>query len=90
MKIDQRKVEVKISIQSNVKVYHQYSMSTPRPLGVRRAGDFQDNSYMHVTRPPTRRPFNPLWARGSARSRSLHPHCLACKPFGNPNFGFAY
>ena len=42
---------------------------------VRGDGSKRPENNQRLTAPPTHRPLNPRWARGSARSRSLHPHC---------------
>src|SRR5208283_5821240 len=50
----------------------------------------EDNSYMHVTSPPTHRPLI-LDGLGVQLARARFTHiALACKPFCNPYFGFAY
>src|SRR5208337_93703 len=48
-------------------------MATPRPPGVRRANDYEDNSYMHVTSPPTLLAWYPWARRASLRSHALAP-----------------
>ena len=39
-------------------------MPTPRPLGVRRANDSEEQIVQHVTSLPADRPFDPKWGSG--------------------------
>ena len=48
-------------------------MPTPRPLGVRRANDCEEQFVQHVTSPPTLLALYPWARRASLRSHSLTP-----------------